>query len=207
MADDEVVQVQVEVQTRTTPYRGYMRLDIYKLRHQVFDRGWSEEVSREVLERGHAVAVLPYDPGRDEVVLLEQFRIGAYTAPSMSPWQIECVAGMIEPYQTAEQAAVRETEEEAGAAILELEPVHTYLSSPGCTSETIQMFCGRVEADGIGGVFGLAHEGEYIRVFVVPAEEAFRLLDAGRIENGMTIIALQWLRQNRARLREKWGED
>jgi len=121
MADDEVVQVQVEVQTRTTPYRGYMRLDIYKLRHQVFDRGWSEEVSREVLERGHAVAVLPYDPGRDEVVLLEQFRIGAYTAPSMSPWQIECVAGMIEPYQTAEQAAVRETEEEAGAAILEIE--------------------------------------------------------------------------------------
>ena len=207
MADDEVVQVQVEVQTRTTPYRGYMRLDIYKLRHQVFDRGWSEEVSREVLERGHAVAVLPYDPGRDEVVLLEQFRIGAYTAPSMSPWQIECAAGMMEPYQTAEQAAVRETEEEAGAAILDLEPVHTYLSSPGCTSETIQMFCGRVEADGIGGVFGLAHEGEYIRVFVVPAEEAFRLLDAGRIENGMTIIALQWLRQNRARLREKWGED
>jgi ADP-ribose pyrophosphatase len=182
-----------------------MRLDIYKLRHQVFDRGWSDDISREVLERGHAVAVLPYDPKRDEVVLIEQFRIGAYTAPDMSPWQIECVAGIVEPYQTPEQAALREAQEEAGVAIIELEPVHAYLSSPGCTSETIRMFCGRVEADGVGGVFGLAHEGEYIRVFVVSADEAFRLLDTGRIENGMTIIALQWLRQNRARLREKWA--
>lgn len=203
MVDDEIVQVHA----RTTPYRGYMRLDIYKLRHQVFDRGWSEDISREVLERGHAVAVLPYDPARDEVVLIEQFRIGAYTAPDMSPWQIECVAGIIEPFQTAEEAAHRETEEEAGVAVSALEPVHAYLSSPGCTSETIRMFCGRVEADGVGGVFGLAHEGEYIRVFVVSSEEAFRLLDTGRIENGMTIIALQWLRLNRARLREKWTEE
>lgn len=197
----------VQVLSRTTPYRGYMRIDIYKLRHQVFDRGWSDEISREVLERGHAVAVLPYDPARDEVVLLEQFRVGAYTAPEMSPWQIECVAGMIEPHQTSEHAAERETQEETGAVILELEPVHAYLSSPGCTSETITMYCGRIDADGIGGVFGLAHEGEYMRVFSVSSEEAFRLLDTGRVENGMTIIALQWLRHHRARLREKWGDD
>lgn len=204
MADD-VIQAQVEVQTRATPYRGYMRVDIYKLRHEVFGRGWSEPMTREVMERGHAVAVLPYDPDRDEVVLIEQFRIGGYTAPNMSPWQIEVVAGIIEPHQTAEQAAARETQEEAGMALLDLEPVHAYLSSPGCTSETIHMYCGRVRSDGCGGVFGLAHEGEYIRVFVVSADEAFRLLDAGRIENGMTIIALQWLRLHRGRLRDKWA--
>ena len=197
----------VQVLSRTTPYRGFMRIDIYKLRHQVFDRCWSDEISREVLERGHAVAVIPFDPLRDEVVLLEQFRVGAYSAPGMSPWQIECVAGMIESHQTTKDAARRETEEEAGAIVLDLEPVHAYLTSPGCTSETITMYCGRINADGVGGVFGLAHEGEYMRVFAVSSEEAFRLLDTGRIENGTTIIALHWLRHHRARLIEKWAED
>jgi ADP-ribose pyrophosphatase len=196
----------VQVLSRTTPYRGFMRVDIYKFRHEVFGRGWSDEISREVLERGHAVAVIPYDPLRDEIVLLEQFRVGAYSAPGMSPWQIECVAGMIESHQTSEDAARRETEEEAGAVVLDLEPVHTYLTSPGCTSETIAMYCGRINADGVGGVFGLAHEGEYMRVFAVSSDEAFRLLDTGRIENGTTIIALLWLRHHRARLREKWSD-
>jgi ADP-ribose pyrophosphatase len=202
MAEEDTVRVM----ERTTPYRGYMRLDIYKFRHQVFDRGWSDEVSREVIERGHVVAVLPYDPLRDEVILLEQFRIGAYTAPGMSPWQIECVAGVIEPHQTAEQAALREMEEETGTTVSEIEPIYTYLTSPGFTSESMSMYCGRVDADGVGGVYGLAHEGEYIRVFTATAEEAFRLLDSGRIENGMTIIALLWLRHHRQRLREKWGD-
>ncbi len=200
MAEEDIVQVL----ERTTPYRGYMRIDLYKFRHQVFDRGWSDELSREVMERHHVAAVLPYDPVRDEVVLLEQFRIGAYSAPEMSPWQIECVAGIIEPHHTAEETALRETSEEAGAEVLDLEPVHTYLSSPGCTSETVALYCGRIDADGVGGVFGLAHEGEYIRVFAVGAEDAFRMMDSGRIENGMTLIALHWLRHHRTRLREKW---
>jgi ADP-ribose pyrophosphatase len=203
MAEEDTVQVE----TRTTPYRGYMRLDIYKFRHRVFDRGWSDDISREVVERGHVVAVMPYDPARDEVVLLEQFRIGAYTSPGMSPWQIECVAGIVEPHQTALDAAAREMEEETGATVGDLEPIHTYLTSPGFTSESICMYCGRVDTDGIGGIYGLAHEGEYIRVFTASSEEAFGLLDSGRIENGMTIIALHWLRHHRARLREKWSGD
>ena len=103
----------VVVSERTTPYRGYMRLDHYKLRHTIFNGEWSVDLSREVLERGHAVSVLPYDPIRDEVVLIEQFRIGAYTAPKTSPWQIECVAGMIEPHQLAEDTAHRETHRES----------------------------------------------------------------------------------------------
>ena len=201
---DGSVQAQVQVSERTTPYRGYMRLDVYRLRHHDFNGGWSIDLSREVLERGNAVAVLPYDPDRDEVVLIEQFRIGAYTAPETSPWQIECVAGMIETHHLAEETAHRETEEETGLNLYELVPVHRYLSSPGCTSETIQMYCGRVDAAGAGGLSGVAHEGEYIRVFTVSAEEAFAMLDSGRIENGMTIIALQWLKLNRQRLLDAW---
>ena len=195
---------QVVVSERTTPYRGYMRLDHYKLKHTILDGEWSTDLSREVLERGHVVSVLPYDPFRDEVVLIEQFRIGAYTAPETSPWQIECVAGIIEPHQLAEDTAYRETEEETNLRILDLEPIHTYLSSPGCTSETIQMFCGHVDANDVGGVHGLASEGEYLRVFPMHVEQAFSWLANGRIENGMTIIALQWLKLNLNQIQGKW---
>ena len=196
---------QVIVSKQMTAYRGYMRLDHYRLKHTIFDGDWSMELSREVLERGHAVAVLPYDPLSNVVVLTEQFRIGGYTAPNTSPWQIECIAGIIEPDQLAIEAAHRETSEEAGLRILNLEPMHTYLSSPGCTSETVQMFCGQVVADNVGGVYGLADEGEYIRVISAPLEQAFSWLTNGRIENGMTIIALQWLKINLSKVQGKWG--
>ena len=199
-----MLENQVVVSERTTPYRGYMRLDHYKLKHTILDGEWSIDLSREVLERGHVVSVLPYDPFRDEVVLIEQFRIGAYTAPETSPWQIECVAGIIEPHQLAEDTAYRETEEETNLRILDLEPIHTYLSSPGCTSETIQMFCGHVDANDVGGVHGLASEGEYLRVFSMHVEQAFSWLANGRIENGMTIIALQWLKLNLNQIQGKW---
>ena len=196
---------QVIVSKRTTPFCGYMRVDHYRLKHTIFNGEWSIDLSREVLERGHAVAVLPYDPFRNVVVLIEQFRIGGYAAPNTSPWQIECIAGIIEPHQLAVEAAHRETSEEAGLRILDLEPMHTYLSSPGCTSETIQMFCGHVVADSVGGVHGLADEGEYIRVISAPLEQAFSWLSNGRIENGMTIIALQWLKINLSKVQGKWG--
>ena len=195
---------QVVVNERTTPYQGYMRLDQYHLKHTIFDGNWSPELSREVLERGHAVAVVPYDPMKDCVVLIEQFRIGGYTAPEASPWQIECVAGMIESHQLPEGAAHRETLEETGLTIFALEPMYRYLSSPGCTSETIQMFCGHVDSSDADGLHGLADEGEYIRVFATPLQKAFNWLDEGHIENGMTIIALQWLQLHHAEMRTKW---
>ncbi len=199
MADRQVVVLQ-----QTTPYNGYMRLDHYHLKHTVFDGSWSIDLSREVLERGQAVAVLPYDPITDEVVLIEQFRIGGFTAPEASPWQIECVAGMIEADQQPEDAANRETHEETGLHVLDLETIHTYLTSPGCTSETIQLYCGHVVAQKASGLHGLAEEGEYIRVFTLPAEEAFCWLNTGKIQNGMTIIALQWLQLHHNEVRTKW---
>ncbi len=199
MSEDEIKVAQC-----STPYRGYVRIDVYKLTHKVFDQGWSAEISREVLERGHAVAVLPYDADRDKVVLLEQFRIGGYTAHDFSPWQIECVAGVVETGHLPEDTAHREVHEEAGLEIHELEAIHHYLSSPGCTSESIRLYCGQVDAEGAGGLHGIAHEGEYIRVFTVTAAEAFAMLDRGEIANGMTIIALQWLKLHHKNLREKW---
>lgn len=195
---------QIIVNQQTTPYRGYLRIDHYNLKHTLFSDEWSQDISREVMERGHAVAVLPYDPYSNNVVLIEQFRIGGYTAPNVSPWQIECVAGVIEPDQATSEAAGREVAEETGLELLDLEPIYNYLSSPGCTSETIKMFCGRVDASHVSGIHGLANEGEFIRVFSTPVEKAFSLLENCQVENGMTIIALQWLKINIEKIRNKW---
>jgi len=194
----------VETVECRTVYDGYFRIDRYRLRHRLHAGGWSGEMTREVFERGHAVGVLPYDPVRDEVVLLEQFRVGALAA-GWAPWLIEIVAGIVEEGETAEDVARREAMEEAGCQVAELVPLHDYLVSPGGTSESVTLFAGRVDSAGAGGIHGLDHEHEDIRVFTLPADEALDLLARGAIRNALAVIALQWLALNRNELRKKWG--
>ena len=194
----------VEIIARDEAYRGYLRLDAFRLRHRRHDGGWTGEMSRELIERGHAVAVLPYDPARDEVVLIEQFRIGAYAA-GRPPWQIEIVAGIIEDGEEPEDVARRECVEECGCRIEALVHVCDFLASPGVLSETTAVYCGRTDTTGAGGVHGLDHEHEDIRAIALRAETAFAWLDDGRILNRPAIIARQWLRRERERLRRDWG--
>lgn len=194
----------VEILEKTTVYDGYFRIDHYRLRHRLHAGGWTAPLEREVFERGHAVAVLPYDPVRDEIVLLEQFRIGAHAA-GRQPWLVEIVAGIIEDGETVEDVARRECLEEAGCAIEELEPLYDYLVSPGGTSESVSLFIGRVDAANAGGIYGLAEEHEDIRAFCVPADEALNMLAQGGIGNAVALIALQWLALNKDNLRKKWG--
>jgi ADP-ribose pyrophosphatase len=194
----------VELIERATVYQGRFRIDRYRLRHRLFAGGWSAEITREVFERGHAVVVLPYDPVRDEVVLVEQFRAGPYAAGD-DPWQIEVVAGIIEPGETAEQVARRELAEEANLAPLgPLEPICRCYASPGGSSECFDIFCARVDASGAGGIHGLQHEHEDIRVRVVGFAEAMQALARGRVRSAPPIVALQWLALNRERLRREW---
>ena len=193
----------VEIIEKTTPFQGYFRIDRYRLRHRRFEGGWTEPMTLELFERGHAVAVVLYDPERDCVVLIEQFRIGAYAA-GREPWLTEVVAGIIEEGEDAADVVRREALEEAGCEIRELEPIATILPSPGGSSETIAFYCGRVDARGAGGVHGLAHEGEDIRVLVLPAEEALARVMAAESANANAVIALQWLALNREALRERW---
>ena len=152
----------VELLGRDVVYDGHFRLDRYRLRHRQFAGGLGPVLTREVLERGMVAAVLPVDPGRDRVVLIEQFRPGAWAA-GRSPWLLECVAGVIEPGETPEELARREALEEAGCVITDLVPIATFLTSPGATTETVHLFCGRVASDGVGGLHGLGTEGEDIR--------------------------------------------
>jgi len=194
----------VEVLKKRTPYKGHFRIDVYHLRHCKFDGGWTASMSRELFERGHAAAVLPYDPERDRVVLIEQFRIGAFAA-GVEPWLIEVVAGIIDSGEDPEAVVRREAVEEAGREILDLVPIGTFLMTPGASSETLAMFCGRVDSAGAGGLFGLDHEGEDIRSFVMPAEDALKMVMACPCPNANTVIALQWLMLNRAALLRRWG--
>lgn len=193
----------VEILSYETAYKGYFRIDRYRLRHPLFAGGVSAEIRREVFDRGHAVGVVLYDPTRDAVVLIEQFRVGALHA-GWKPWITEIVAGVIDPGEAPEAVARRESDEEAGCRILDLVPIYNYLVSPGCSSETVRLFCGRVDSEGVGGVFGLAHEGEDIRVSVVPFDEAMVRLADGRVNSSIAVIGLQWLALNRAKLRARW---
>ncbi|HFC53270.1 MAG TPA: NUDIX domain-containing protein, partial [Gammaproteobacteria bacterium] len=183
---------------------GFFRLLNYRLRHRLFGGGWTPVISRELFERGHAAAVLPYDPDLDRVVLVEQFRIGALQAEG-GPWLVECVAGMIEPGEAPEEVVRREALEEAGCRLQELERIFEYLVSPGGTSERITLYCGRVDASNAGGIHGLAEEHEDIRVMPVPFRAAMEMLHEGRIDSAAPIIAMQWLAMNRERLRHEWG--
>lgn len=193
----------IEIIEKTTPFQGYFRVDRYRLRHGKFDGGWSDEMTREIFERGHAAAVLLYDPQRDQVVLIEQFRLGAYAA-GMEPWLIEIVAGIIDPNETAEGVAQREAEEEAGCRVTAMAPIGRYLATPGGSSETVAIFCGRVDSSNAGGIFGLDHEQEDIRVLSISRQEAVEKLAAGGITNLIAVVALQWLALNYTELVRIW---
>ena len=193
----------VEVIDKRTVFEGHFRIERYHLRHTLHAGGMSETLSRELFERGQVAAVLPVDPVRDEVILIEQFRIGPY-AVGWDPWLLEGVAGIIEDEESPEDVARRETLEEAGCEIIDLVPVMRYISSPGACSETVALYCGRVDTSAAGGVHGLADEGEDIKVMVYPVAKAIGLLDSGRIVNAKTIIALQWLALNYTDLKRRW---
>lgn len=192
-----------EIMNKQTIYNGFFRLERYQLKHTLFNGGWSQPLERELFRRNNCVAVLLYDPDRDEVILLEQFRVGAMLHTEQA-WLLEIVAGAIEEGETPEQVAYREAEEEAGCKIEELILISEYYSSPGGASERMSLFCGKVDSSEAGGIFGLAEENEDILVSVIGFDEAFELLEQGRIDSATPIIAIQWLALNRDKLRAKW---
>lgn len=193
----------VEILDKTVCYKGFFRIDRYHLRYRLFNGDWSQPMTRELFERGHAAAVLPYDPVRDEVILIEQFRVGAMDVPD-GPWLLEIVAGIIEPDEIAEDVVKRESVEEANCNISDLIPLYDYLASPGGMTERIALFCGRTDATLAGGVYGVIEEGEDIKVHVVSLETALQLLKSGKINSASAIIALQWLAFNRDLVRAQW---
>ena len=196
----------VKIIRREEIHRGFFRLERYHLRHKLYRGGWSAEFEREIFERGRTVGILLYDPERDEVVLVEQFRLAAHLA-AMPAWELEIVAGIVDKEgESAIELARRESREEAGLEVIG-EPIfiHRFMPSTGACTEVVDLYAGRVDASKASGIHGLADENEDIKVVVLRFEEAMQQLRADAIKNGPTLLALYWLAAERERLRREWA--
>lgn len=187
---------------KTTVRKGFLSIFKYRLKHRLFAGGWSQEFEREVMDRGHAVMVIPYDIARDQLVVLEQFRIGALQQEE-SPWLLEFVAGMIDkPEESATRVAQRELDEEAGLTAEKMHYALTYLSTPGGCTEKISIYIAEVDSSQAASHGGLATENEDIKVHVLPRSEVMELLEQEKINNAASVIGLQWLQLHLEQIRQ-----
>lgn len=202
MATGDFSKADVDIEKRETLFQGFYRVDKFWLRHRQFAGGAGPTINREMFVRPPAVGVLIYDADSDEVLLIEQFRVGALE--NTHPWQMEIVAGLIEPGEALEEVARREAAEEAGVKVGAMEKVMDFLPSPGGSDEHFTLYVAAADLSVAGGVHGLPEEGEDIRVNVMSVNQALAQLANGRINNAPCIIALQWLALNKTRLQSRW---
>jgi len=200
MSTKQVSEKSFQILEETPLYQGFFSMLKYRLKHTLYQGGWSAVVSRELFHRGSCVAVIPYDPVLDQVVLIEQFRVGAIKTREI-PWLWEIVAGAMEPGETAEDVAYRETREEAGCEIRELIRIGRFYPTPGGCSEDITLFCALVDSVGIEGTYGLEEEHEDILAMVLSFETAMQWMQDEKIVAAAPIIGLQWLALHRDKLR------
>ncbi len=193
---------QFELIDSTCQSAGFLKLDRHTIRHESYRGGWCPVIHRERLEGLCAVQVLMYDPQRDELVMVEQFRVGTM-GQLEEPWILEPVGGFKDVDEMPEQVARREALEEANCELLELLHIGDFFVSPGLSSELIHLYCARVDSSQAGGIHGLAHEGEEVKVVVMPAQQVIDEL-FGRINSTSAIIATQWFAANRDQLRQRW---
>jgi len=193
--------------TKKILYKGFFVLEQIYFRYRKFDGSMSNEVCREVLQRGNnTVALLAYDAKRDEVVLIEQVRIATIEAQS-SPWMLELIAGMVDKEgENLEDVARREAMEEAGITISRCQQLVSYFPSSGGLAEKLFLFIGEVDAEKAKGIHGLSEENEDIKVHVVHRDIAYSWVENGIINNAASIIALQWLQLNYAQLKKEWDK-
>lgn len=191
-------KLNARIRKRTPLHEGFLSVYAYEFeveRH----RGGTQIVKWEVMERGHAVAVLGHDPKRDEVVLVNEFRPGVLVAGDY-PYRDNLVAGVIEQDETAIEAAIREMQEEAGLTLGNPQLIHNgaYVSSGG-TSEKITVVYGTVDTTNAGGVHGAAHENEDTLAVVLPAQAFIDRVRSGEINDFKTLLAGYWFADQRER--------
>lgn len=197
MTIQQFSQQDLEILREETVYQGHFQLKKIFFRHKLFSGGMSGEVVRELLIKGAASAVIAYDPVRDSVVLVEQVRIGAYDPNSeSSPWLVELIAGMVDTDESPEEVAIRESQEEAGLTVSNLQHAVSVWDSPGGTVERLHLFLGLVDSSKVGGIYGLPEENEDILVHVVSREQAYQWVEQGKIDNVIAVVGLQWLQLN-----------
>lgn len=191
----------LQIVNKETVYKGHFELQKITFRHKLFSGEMSGDVVRELLIKGEAAALIAYDPKLDNVVLVEQVRIGAYdSSQKKSPWLLELVAGMVDKgNEEPAEVAIREAKEEAGLEVSEVQHALSVWDSPGGQLERLHLFLGLIDSNKVksGEVHGLLEEeNEDILVHVVSREQAYQWVEEGKIDNVIAVIGLQWLQLN-----------
>lgn len=190
----------VQIHSKERVFDGHHKIGQYTISHDAFDGSTIGPMSREVISRGYAVAVLTYDPTHDKVILIKQFRLPAHVHCIESGWLWEIVAGMTEEGEAPEDVARREAQEEAGLVLNTLTRIQKFHPTPGYSDEIVDLFYAEVDSTTAQGLHGMPDEFEDIEVTVLPWSEVEQLITSGAIVNAITLIALQWLQVNRPKL-------
>ncbi len=191
----------VIVHAHKRAYVNFFAMEEMDLQFRRFDGSMSPVVNRGVALVGRASVVLPYDPVRDQVLLVKQFRAATYIAGEKQPWMWEPVAGLIDLGETADQAACREAMEEAGVHINRLEAVSSGYPSSGSSGEFIYIFVGLTDLSLVNGGGGVAGENEDLRSQILDFDSLMQGIDADLYQDMPLVTAALWLSRHRERLR------
>nr|WP_194308538.1 NUDIX domain-containing protein [Gemmobacter straminiformis] len=193
----------VAVAASVTPYAHFFAVEEQDLSFRRFDGSMGPTVNRAAFVMGDAVTVLPYDPVRDRVLLVEQFRAGPHMRGAVECWSLEAIAGRVDPGETPEEAARREAVEEAGLELGAMEYVAGYYPSPGAVTEYLYSYVALADLpDGAAGVFGVEGEAEDIRGHLVGFARFMELVASGEVDNAPLMLTALWLQRERGRLRQ-----
>ncbi|WP_299012464.1 NUDIX domain-containing protein [uncultured Polaribacter sp.] len=161
-----------------------------------FKNGKTERLTHEVYGKSDGVAVLLYNPTTKKVVLSKQFRIPMYVAGVKNGFSIEVVGGAIDKNESPETSVSRETKEEIGYNISELEKVSTVFLSPGLVKEQVHLYIAKYKSEdkieNEGG--GLSEESEEIEVLEISFKEALKMIETQEIIDARTIMLLYHLK-------------
>ncbi|WP_246035866.1 NUDIX domain-containing protein [Aliishimia ponticola] len=192
----------IEFDSRHLAYADFYALEDFTLRTETFDGDMTPPLRRAVFHGMDAALVLPYDPVRDRVLLVEQARLGPIARGDAGAWQLEPIAGHVDPGETPEEAARREAQEEARLDLQSLELVAEAYASPGGSTDFFYIYVGIADLpDGSDGVAGLESEGENIRSHLLDFDDFMARLDAQQLSVAPLVLAGYWLARHRDRLR------
>lgn len=190
----------VEITQREYLYQGFIQVEKISLRHQLFNQAdYTATIQRELIRRKEAAGVLIYNDQQQRFALIEQFRVGAINDP-VSPWQLEIIAGVLDGDESPESCIRRESIEESGCEIQDLEHLFSFYPSAGACDEIFHLYVAQAELPEQGGVFGMPDEGENIQLHIVQYQDLNQLLSSSRLRNAPVIMALQWLKQHVAQI-------
>ncbi|WP_343485890.1 GDP-mannose pyrophosphatase NudK [Allomuricauda sp. d1] len=170
-------------------------LNKYTFDYQKEDGTW-ETQHREAYDRGNGAAILLYNKNKGTVILTRQFRMPTYVNGNEDGMMVEVCAGLLDG-DNPEDCIRKETEEETGFKIDNVQRVMETYMSPGSVTEILYLFVGAYEDRmrvGEGG--GAAHETENIEVLELKFEEALKMVQTGEINDAKTILLLQWVQIN-----------